>query len=155
MTRRICILCLLGTGLLLAAGESDETYGLKNGRFWNHLPSDVQPSFLVGTLEGWRLRQSRETLITVKEIKAFTTSARFTTGDLADMLTSVYGDPENLELPIGWVIMACYAVQRGETTREAVFMALRKHLSNELQRKDAHPVNEVDPIDIIRNSRPK
>jgi len=91
--------------------------------------------------------------ITVKEAKAF--YGKFTTVDVAKMVTSVYEEPENLELPIAWVTMACFAVQRGDTTRDAAFMALRKHLSNELRRKDAHPFNEVDPIDIILNSRPK
>jgi hypothetical protein len=71
------------------------------------------------------------------------------------MVTSVYEEPENLELPIGWVTMACFAVQRGETTRVAVFMALRKHLSNQLQRKEPHLANDVDPVDVIQNSRPK
>jgi hypothetical protein len=155
MTRRICIMCLLGSGLLFAADNPDETFGLKNGRFWNSLPDDAKPYFLIGLFEGWSFHRLRQAAFTVKEARAFTTSARFPTVDISDMLTSVYGNPENLELPIGWATMACYAVQRGDTTRDAVFMALRKALSDEVGRKDAHPANELDPMDVILNSRPK
>jgi hypothetical protein len=155
MWKRSVMLFLLGTSVLLAADKQDETFHLKNGRCWNLLPSDVQPYFLLGMYEGWNFHQSRADFITVKEARAFMTSSTFTIGDMGDMLTAVYKDTENLDLPIGWAILACKAVQRGETTRDAVFMALRKHLSTELQRKDPHPANEVDPIDVIKNSQPK
>ncbi len=152
MKKVLCLLLLVGGGFLLADDPST-TFGLQNGRFWNAMSTDSRPYFLVGMFEGWHARQLRDDFITVKEAKAF--YGEFRTMDVAKMVTSVYGEPENLELPIAWVTMACFAVQRGDTTRDAVFMALRKHLSNELKRTDAHPFNEVDPIDIILNSRPK
>jgi hypothetical protein len=155
MWKRVVTLCLLGTSVLLAADKQDETYHLKNGRFWNVMPSEVRPYFLTGILEGWSFHQSRAAFITVKEARAFSTTATFTVGDLENMLTSVYGDPENLELPIAWAMMACDAVQRGETTRDAAFMALRKALSDELKRQEPHPANELDPLDVILKSRPK
>jgi hypothetical protein len=154
MWKRVVMLCLLGTSLLLAADKQDETYQLKNGRFWNVIPSEARPYFLTGILEGWSFHQSRAAFIPVKEAKAFT-STTFTVGDLEDMLTSVYRDPENLELPIAWAMMACDAVQRGETTRDAAFMELRKALSDELKRQEPHPANELDPLDVILKSRPK
>ena len=67
------------------------------------------------------------------------------------MLISIYEAPENLDLPIGWAIMACYSVKRGDTTRDVVFKHLRKALSNELERKDPHPANDFDPMDVILN----
>jgi hypothetical protein len=44
---------------------------MKNGRFWNKLPSDVRPFFLFGMLEGWQLRQLHEQYIEAKVAKAF------------------------------------------------------------------------------------
>jgi len=155
MMRRIFVLLLVGSCLLAAADNPDETRGLKNGRFWNSLPDDAKPYFLIGLFEGWSFHQLRAGAFTVKEAKAFMTSARFPTVDISAMLTSVYRDQENLELPIGWATMACFAIQRGETTRDAVFMALRKALSDDLRRTDAHLANELDPMDVILNSRPK
>lgn len=154
MIRQAFILFLLG-GCLLAADNPDVTYGLDNGRFWNRLPDDAKPYFLIGMLEGWLFRQDRADFITVKEAMAFRAGATFPIGDLQNMLTSVYKEAENLELPIGWAMMACYAVQRGDATRDAVFMALRRALSDEMRRKDAHPANELDPMDVILNSTPK
>jgi hypothetical protein len=154
LTKRLCFLFLIGSGLFLAASNPDDTYGdMKNGRFWNTLPSDARPFFLFGMLEGWQLRQLREQYIEAKVAKAFWMSGGgFTMGDLANMVTSVYNEPENLDLPIGWVAMGCYAVKRGDTTRDLVFMALRKHLSDSLSKK-AHPAFEDDPIDVIEKSR--
>src|SRR5271166_6027626 len=87
MTRRICILLLLGSGFLLAADTSQETLGLQNGRFWNSLPPDAQPYFLMGLLEGWEIRQKRVGVLTKKEAMAFYTTTTFTFGDIGDMVT--------------------------------------------------------------------
>jgi hypothetical protein len=57
ITKTICVLCLLASGLLLAADTSEETLGLKNGRYWSGLPADAQPYFLIGMFEGWTFRQ--------------------------------------------------------------------------------------------------
>lgn len=155
MTKTLCVVCLVGGGLLFAADKPEETLGLRNGRFWNSLADEARPFFLIGMLEGWQFHQLRAGAFTVKEAKAFWTSTSFTIGDLGDMLTSVYSEPENLDLPIGWAMMACHAVKRGDTTRDAVFMALRKALSDEVRRKDPHPANALDPMDVILNARPK
>lgn len=45
------------------------------------------------------------------------------------MVTLAYKQPENLVLPISWIVMANFAVQRGETTRDVALAALRKFLS--------------------------
>jgi hypothetical protein len=155
MRRAICCFFLVGACLLTAEDSPTETLGLKNGRFWNALPSDSRPYFLIGMFEGWTFRQRRENSISIKEAKVFWASAKFPAVDVTEMVTSVYREPENLNLPIAWVTMACFSVQRGETTRDAVFMTLRKNISTEMQRTDAHPANEIDPIDIILSSRPK
>ena len=156
MKRAVFCLFLVGACCLVMADESPtETFGLKNGRFWNSLPSDSRPYFLIGMFEGWTFHQQRESSISVKEAKAFWSNAKFPAVDVTEMVTSVYREPENLNLPIAWVTMACFSVQRGETTRDAVFMKLRKYLSTEMQRTDTHPANEIDPIDIILGSPPK
>ena len=78
---RICILCFLGSGLLLAGDTLQGTLGLQNGRLWNNLPLDAQPYFLMGLLEGWTFRQSRLDGITKKEAMAFYTKTTFTFGE--------------------------------------------------------------------------
>jgi hypothetical protein len=83
---------------------------------------------------------------------AFNSGGDFTTNDLADMVSSVYAETENIALPIGWVAMGCLAVQRGETTRAAVFLALRKYLGDVSNKKG---FLDIDPIEVIIKSLPK
>jgi hypothetical protein len=152
MTRRICVLFVLGSGLLLAADTPETTFELMNGRFWNSLSSESRQMFLVAQRDGWILRGFTEDAIKAKVVQAF--AARTTVADVSDMVTSLYREAENVDLPIGWVVLGCLAVQRGETSRDAVLMALRRHLSEQLNKKDANRT-ELDPIDIIQNPEKK
>ena len=155
MCRALSIALLFGGSLLMAAAKPDETFGMKNGRFWNNLPSDdsTRSILLVGILDGWTLRSHTEEAELGKVIHALSSGGNFTTNDLADMVSSVFADTENITLPIGWVAMGCLAVQRGETTRGAVSLALRRHLAE--MSKGRHVGNEIDPIDVIIRSQPK
>ena len=156
MFRLICSVLLLGSSLLIAAKNPDETWEMKNGRFWNDLPSDdsTRSIFLVGMLDGWHLRGFTEATIKGKVILAFNSGGDFTTNDLADMVSSVYAETENIALPIGWVAMGCLAVQRGETTRAAVFLALRKYLGDVSNKKGLRHSREVSILCSPRVTQP-
>jgi len=84
-----------------------------------------------------------------KYLNAFSATGKFNTNDLADMVTSIYANTENLALLIGWVALASCAVLRGDTDRSAVFTALRKRMTYLLSIKDSHPMTDYDPIDTI------
>lgn len=157
MFRCIFGVLLLGAFLLIAAGKPDETFGMKNGRFWNNLPPNdsIRSIFLVGMLDGWKLREFTEETVKGKVITTFSAGDTFTTNDLADMVSSVYAETENLALPIGWVAMGSLAVQRGETTRDRVFLALRKYLADVSSRKAPIAASDIDPIEVIMQSHPK
>lgn len=71
------------------------------------------------------------------------------------MVNLAYEDPENLSLPVGCVVMASFAVQRGETTREPVFAALRKFLADLLSRPGNKYGSESSPVDVILKFRKK
>jgi hypothetical protein len=53
---------VLGTSLLFAARQRDETFG-KNGRFWSFLQAGERSVFLVGILNGWQLRSTTEAVV--------------------------------------------------------------------------------------------
>ncbi len=141
---------MIASVALIAADSPDQTFGLKNGRFWNSLPTaDTRHTFVMGLLDGWELRGHTEDAALGRVLTAMKTSSHFTMKDLSEMVTSVYSDIENLSLPIGWVVMGCFAVQRGDTTRDAVFMSLRKYLGTLSGRMDAVPITETDPTRLI------
>ncbi len=148
----------------LWADDPEQTLGMKNGRFWNNL--SVPPSittktgsgeetnkvvFLVGLIEGWKLESLTKDTIPAKEALAWRGGPESTISDLAATVTAVYKDTENQPLPIGWVVMGAFAVQRGDTTRDLVFMALRKHLSKMMDGQP-RPAAELDPTDVIIQS---
>ena len=108
---------------------------------------------MIGLLDGWNLRGFTQETIKGKEIIVMSSGGKFMTDDLANMVTSIYADTENVGLPVGWVAMGCLSVQRGETTRDLVFKALRKHLADLMGSQGTHYGNEVDPIDVILRSR--
>jgi hypothetical protein len=152
--KRLFLVILLTTASICAADNPEETFRMKNGRFWNGLVApDNRVTFLLGLIDGWKLRETTKDVIPGKELIAWQGSPKATIGDLTEMITSVYGETENQTLPVGWVAMGCLAVQRGDATRDSVFMALRKHLAKELGRTDPHPANEIDPIDVILQFR--
>lgn len=158
MRRLVAVFLLVAVPSIWAADNPEETFQMKNGRFWNHLgPStdDYQSAFLLGLFDGWALRGMTKDTILGKELIVWSGGPKSTVSELATMITSVYEEPENLPLPIGWVVMGAFAVQRGDTTRDVVFMALRKHLAKMLDSPAAARVSELDPIDVIMQLRKK
>jgi hypothetical protein len=153
--KRLFLIILLATASIWAENNNpEETFEMKNGRFWNRLvSSDSRVTFLLGLIDGWKLREFTKDAILAKELIAWQGNPKATIGDLTEMITSVYGETENQTLPVGWVAMGCLAVQRGDATRDAVFIVLRKHLTTELGRTDPSPATEIDPIDVILQFR--
>ena len=133
----------------IGADKEDETYGMKNGRFWNALADDSErPLFLLGFEDGWSLRGHTESTVLGKVITALHPCGNsITYGEESEMITATYKEPENRNLPIGWVLMADSAIQCGRTTRDAVFPALRKHLAD-ISGKTVG-VDALIPIDVI------
>src|ERR1700680_4088130 len=100
--KRLCILIVAGSSLLFAADEpGDRTFGLENGRLWKTLGSDYRDMYIRGIFHGWQLRGNTEETMKGKVLTAMTASGNFRSNDLADMLTSIYADTENVALPIG------------------------------------------------------
>ena len=116
--KKTLLLFLFVCASVVAQDHLDETFHMKNGRFWNGLESpDNRLSYLRGLMDGWELRGMTKDVILGKEIIVWQGSPKSTMGDLTDMITSGYAQTENEPLPIGWAAMACLAVQRGDTTR--------------------------------------
>ena len=152
--KTLCVLVLISSSLLLRADtQEDVTFGLLNGRFWNSMANAQRIGFLQGLTDGWMLRTTAEDVVKGRTIIAWS-GPGFTHGELAEMITSIYADTENVELPIGWVVMASYAVKRGDTTRDAVLMALRRFKA---MNRTCNPCgnSDFDPIDTIISLRPK
>jgi hypothetical protein len=133
------------------AADEDKTYRLKNGRYWNSLPPESEGPyrlvFLTGILDGWELSEQTKEAILGKYIIVWDASGRFTTDELTVMITATYQQSENVNLPVGWVAMACLAVERGETTKDTIMLALRKHLAG-LSGRTVYG-HDADPVDII------
>jgi hypothetical protein len=135
---------LVLVGLLLCgsiAWSDDEvvvrTVGFENGRQWNKISDSFKLGFIAGLIDAWEMRdQTEETRDGYVQI-ALQPSSNTTLGDLREMVEGVYKHPENLDLPIGWVLMACISVKKGENTSDAVLAALRKYTSG--LREEDHP----------------
>jgi hypothetical protein len=149
--RQLCLVVVVGALSLSAADGPEATFSMKNGRFWNTLTTNnaYRPAFVIGLLDGWTLRGYTEDVIGGKVIVAMSGTGQFTTDDLAEMITSVYAETENLTLPVGWVVLGCLAVQRGEATRDLVFMTLRRHLSSLRASKEKLSNSDVDAVRVI------
>jgi hypothetical protein len=126
-----------------------ETYHLKNGRFWNALPeSTARSAFLRGILDGWELRGETEGEVSGKVILAMSgCGTSFRPEELAEMITAAYKEPENRSLPVGWVMMADFAIQCGRTTSDVVFPALRKRVADMANKTVSG--SAISPIDVI------
>jgi hypothetical protein len=149
MKRLSGIFLLATTSILAGDSNPEETLGLKNGRFWSHLGSvEYESVFLVGLTDGWALRGTTKTTIPGRELIVWEPGPNSTFSDLAATVTSVYKETENQPLPIGWVVMGAFAVQRGDTSRDLVFAALRKRLSQIMDGPNL-PISGLDPIDAI------
>jgi len=135
---------------------NDRTFQLANGRFWNSLPEndEVRGVFLVGIRDGWEFRAETEGTALGMVINALRSDSSITFGELTQMVNDTYRQPENRSLPVGWVLMASMAIQRGETTKERVFPALRSHLSKCFDNSRVVPMSEIDPISTIREVSP-
>jgi hypothetical protein len=146
------VLIFLSLALSVGAGgtgNEEQTFGVKNGRFWNPLSSDSERTlFLVGLEDGWSLRAQTEDTVSGKVILALhPCNSPMTYGEEAEMITSAYKEPENRGLPVGWVLMANSAIHCGQTSGAAVFPALRRHLAD-VYGKGASG-NQIAPIDTI------
>lgn len=138
--KALCALVLFGTFSLFGADEpNDKTFGLDNGRFWNTLTLDRKHVYMRGMFDGWLLRGNTEEMAKGSVLIVFTATGKFTTNEMADMVTSIYGDSENIALPIGWVALASLAVERGGTDRNTALAALRKKMTELLNGKDRRP----------------
>ena len=98
----------------------------------------VRTIFLVAMIDGWTLRDNVEDIVRGDVIGAMkATGMQY--GDLMLMVDAAYAHAENLSLPVGWVVMASLAVQRGETTTDVVLVALRQ-----ARPKTAKPLDPCD-----------
>jgi hypothetical protein len=152
----ILLISILSRVAIAANKEDTETLGLKNGRFWNALPDEIsyRRLFLVGILDGWELRGNTEDEVSGKVLGAMSKcGASFRYEELAEMITQAYKEPENRSLPIGWVMIADFAIQCGRTTGDVVFPALRKHLAD-ISSKTVSG-DAISPIDVILSASAK
>jgi hypothetical protein len=143
---------ILSAGTVVGEEAAGKTFGMQNGRFWNDLTdNDARTLFLIGIFEGWQLRVRTEDSVTGKVIDALSPCGS-SFGELAEMVTTVYKEPENRTLPVGWVLMASVKIQCGQTTHDRVFPVLRKHLAAVLAAVSGTkgvPGSVLDPIDAI------
>src|SRR6266446_3248423 len=143
---RLFVALIFSAGLASSQTASDATLRLRNGRFWSTVPLETQSLFLMGIVDGWKLRGDTEELVRGKVALALLPGGSVSYGDMAKMVSAAYADPANISLPIGWVLIAELAVQRGEVTNEEALQALRKHLED----GEVDPPG-VSPIDAILN----
>ncbi len=146
------VVVLLGVFALVGEAQDRHTGSLSNGRYWNAIIEERRVGFLDGMLAGWYLRGSTEKVMSGSVILATTSSGHFTTNELSQMITAAYSHAENLNLPIGWVVLACMAVERGETSQEAALVALRQFLKNLPQDILLDRLERVDPLPTIAAS---
>ena len=141
-------LLLFALSTAAVAENAEETFRMKNGRFWNALNADERIFVVMGIDDGWELRGQTEGETQAKVLRAFnrcTTAA--TNGEEAEMITKAYQEPENRNLPIGWVMMADAAIRCGQTTANVVFPALRKFLADVSGKEISYP--GLSPISAI------
>jgi hypothetical protein len=145
------LMCFCATTSARDDQADERTLELTNGRFWNSLPEsdEIRAVFIKGIIDGWKLRGETEGSIKGSVLLALTPGSGFTFGELVQMVNDAYRQPENRSLPVGWVLMASMAIHRGETTKERVFPALRRHLSKCLDVSRRVPMSEINPIDTI------
>lgn len=128
--------------------QLDQTFGVKNGRYWLRLGTGAQAAFLAGLADGWFLGLTTQPAVLGEHLSAFRSgnAGPVSWADLAHFASSVYSDRENINLPIAWVAAAGLAVFRGETTRESVLPVLRRYVSLHLGRDGPlpdFPINEI------------
>ena len=131
--------------------STQETLGLNNGRFWELLPNDpgVRALYLAGIFDGWRLRGDEQDVAASSTLAVMAAGGTFTLGELVAFTNGVYAQPENLSLPVGWVLMTAFAVQRGEAAKEPLLTALRAHLAALFSRNRTPMPSEIRPTALI------
>ena len=157
LTSLALVLCPLASTATSPKEDHSETFRLKNGRFWMGLSDVARPYFLMGLADGWTLRGHTEETVKGSVILALSSCSDTSYGELAEMVTAAYEQPENRVLPIGWVMMADLAIGCGKTTPEKVFPALLKHLTavndavskSRITREEGVYVSRISPIDVI------
>jgi hypothetical protein len=110
--------------------------------------------FLEGVYDGWHLRETEDTIDgKMVHILAASKGSSLSFEELAEMVNAAYSDPENRSLPVGWVMLADLAIQRGETSRDRVFPALLRHLAAISEKTHGARPSEVSPIDTILSAK--
>lgn len=139
------LLCSIG----LSAADIEQSWGLKNGRYWQEgiVTDGARGCFLAGLMDGWRLRGDTEDSVRGSVLMALEHPTPIKYSELVAMVNSAYAEPENLSLPVGWVLLGALAVQRGEVTKDGVLLALRKHLAS--LGSTNHLSSEISPVEII------
>lgn len=152
--KALCILVLLlATRSSGAQAPSDKTFGLDNGRFWNALAPVNREAYVAGILEGWQLRGFTENIVQARVLHLFNADAQFTSSAVTDIVSSIYRDTENISLPVGWVVLASLAIERGENDRDTVLLSLRKKMSQLRKTRDPRPGTDLIPFDAILGSK--
>ena len=113
------------------------------------MSSNERIAFVRGVIDGWALRESTEDNVSSGGPSMMNGISPTRSSELARMLDLAYANDENLNLPIGWVLMGSLAVQRGETTTEVVMQRLRRHLADVSFRGTPVDRTELNPIDAI------
>jgi len=133
---------------LAQSGPSTVTLGMRNGSFWTQMflqDKSAAQGYLCGVAEGWLLRGDTEDSTSGMTLLLSPGSESYDT--LTDMVTSVYKDTANQELPIPWVLLAEISVLRGKTSNDRVLPALRRHLfklrTSTSSGTDLSPENEI------------
>jgi hypothetical protein len=109
-------------------------------------------AFVRGVIDGWALRESTEDNVS-SGAPTMTNGIRPKgASDLARMLDVAYANEENLNLPIGWVLMGSLAVQRGETTTALVMQRLRRHLADIAFGGLPSTAQKLNPSDAISSA---
>ena len=138
--------------------DTDKTFGLLNGHYWMKLSTEQRFFLLTGLVDGWAFREATEDTVKGSVILAWGIAGdNFQYIDMVKMIDLAYAEPENLTLPVGWVVMANMAVQRGDTTRDAALLALRKFLGG---LKSGPPDrkfygSEISPVNTILSLKTK
>src|SRR5260370_5725930 len=110
--------------------DADKTFSLLNGRYWTKLEPEQRPFFLAGMVDGWTFRKETEETVQGNVINAWGAAGNLKYSEMVKMIDLAYAEPENLTLPVGWVVMASMAIQRGDTTRDVVLSALRRFMAS-------------------------
>lgn len=102
-------------------------------------------------MDGWSLRQETEEEVPGKVLAATIPCGTVQYAELAEMVTTAYSEPENRNLPVGWVMLADIAIECGRTTSNLVFPALRAHLAKEASGSSISPIDTINSVSTSKH----